>query len=329
MSAIGTGNLTLLDLSSRMEKGAIAPRIAELLAQRNEILDDMVWVEANDGSGHKTTIRTGIPAGTWRLLNYGVNQEKSTTAQIKDACGMLEAYSTVDAMLVNLAKDKAALRLSEDAPFIEGLNQTFSSALLYGNSQTNPEKIMGLGPRFSSLSANNGVNIIDAGGSASMTSIYLIVWGENTVHGIYPQGSPAGLQQRDLGEQTVYDANNNPYQAFRSHYKWDCGLVVRDWRYIVRIANINISQLTKDYASGADLVDYMTQALELVQDLKMGRPAFYASRTVRSYLRRQMINHKNVLLNYDQVAGKHVMSFDGVPVRRVDQILKSTESQVT
>lgn len=330
MPAIGTGNLTLLDLANRMEKGAIAKSIIELMSQTNEIIDDMVWQECNDGTGHKTTVRTGIPSGTWRLLNYGVAQEKSLTAQIKDATGQLEAYSTVDAMLVNMAKDKAALRLSEDRPFIEGLNQTFTQSLFYGNTSVNPERFLGFGPRFSDLTtAESKVNIIDGLGSASAnTSIWLVVWGENTVHGIYPQGSQAGLQQRDLGEQTVYDGANNPYQAFRSHYKWDCGMSVRDWRYVVRIANIDVNDLTKDASSGsADVVDLMVQAMEQVKDLNMGKPAFYMNRTVRSYLRRQMVNHKNVLLGMEEVYGKKVMVCDGVPVRRCDQIIK-TEARV-
>lgn len=333
MGAIGTGNLTLLDLASRMVDGQVEKNIIELLSQQNEIIDDAVWVECNNGTVHKTVIRTGIPAGTWRLLNYGVKQEKSTTAMVQDGTGMLEAYSTVDASLVNMAKDKAGLRLSEDKPFIEGMNQTFAEQLFYGNVSTNPERWTGLAPRYSSLEATNGVNILDGGGQASTNaSIWLAVWGDNTVHCTYPDGSKAGLAFRDLGEQTVYDTSGglgNPFQAFRSHYKWDSGLVVRDWRYIVRIANIDVTDLTKDASEGsADLVDLMTTALEQVKDLVMGRPAFYCGRTIRQFLRRQEVNHKNMFITeFNELAGKHITEFCGVPVRRCDQLLK-TEAQV-
>lgn len=324
MAGVGNSNLTLLDLASRMEKGSVAKSIVELLNETNEVIDDMVWVQANDGSAHKTTVRTGIPAATWRQLNYGVSQTKSTTAQIKDACGMLENYSTVDKALIDLAGDKAAFRMSEDRPFIEGMNQGFVDTLIYGNTASNTERFMGLAPRFNSLSAQNADNIIVGGGSGSdNTSIWLVVWGENTVHGIYPNGSQAGLTQRDLGEQTVYDASNNPYQAMRSHYKWDCGLSVRDWRYIIRIPNIDTSELTYNAATGARLTDLMVQALERVKDLKGGRPAFYVNRTIRSFLRRQMLSSSNLLLSMDELAGKKVVTFDGVPVRRCDAILNN------
>src|SRR6185369_6127768 len=86
-------------------------------------------------------------------------------------------------------------------------------------------------------------NIVNAGGTSanSNTSIWLIGWGQNTVHGLFPKGSKAGLQVRDMGEVALTDANNNVYQGYRTHFKWDCGISVRDWRYVVRIANINVN----------------------------------------------------------------------------------------
>ena len=49
----------------------------------------MLWMQCNDGAGHKTTVRTGLPTATWRLLNYGVVKSKSTTAQVRDSTGMV------------------------------------------------------------------------------------------------------------------------------------------------------------------------------------------------------------------------------------------------
>lgn len=330
MPAIGNGNLTLLDLASRMDKGVVAKSIVEILAQRNEIIPDMVWVPCNDGSGHKTTIRTGLPSATWRSLYKGVSETKSVTAQIRDACGMLENYSTVDAALVDDAKDGQAFRLSEDAPFIEGMDQSFAQTLFYGDTRVNQERFMGLSARFNALSGYAGAeNVLNAQGlSSNCTSIWLVNWGDQTVHGIYPDGSHAGLEQKDLGEQTVYDASNKPFQAYRSHYKWKPGLCVRDWRYIVRIANIDTTLLTSDAGSGADLIDLLVQALERIRDLN-GKPALYCNRFIRSFLRRQQMNFPRLLVDdVDKVGGKHVMSFAEVPVRRCDQIL-NTETALT
>jgi hypothetical protein len=44
---------------------------------------------------------------------------------------------------------------------------------------------------------------------------------------------------------------------------------------------------------------------------------------VRSFLRRQIANRDNVNLTLDTVAGKHVLNFDGVPVKRCDAIISN------
>ena len=330
MATLSTTNPTLADVTARMTAdGKIDPQIVEMLSETNEILDDMTVIEANGFTEHKTTVRSGLPTGTWRKLNYGVQPEKSRTVPVKDSMGMLETYAEVDKALADLNGNSAAWRLSEDRAFIEGLNQTMASTLFYGDSSLDPEKFMGLAPRYNSLSAENGGNIIDAGGTGSdNASIWLVVWGPNTCHSIYPKGSAAGLQSRDLGEDTLIDAAGGRYQGYRTHYKWDLGATLRDWRYVVRIANIDVSDLTKNAASGADLIDLMTQALELIPNIGMGRPAFYMPRTLRSFLRRQITNKvASSTLTMEEVAGKKVVTFDGVPCRRSDALLL-TEARV-
>ena len=330
MATLASTNPTLADLAARMgADGKIDPNIVEMLNETNEILDDMTFIEANGFTEHKTTIRSGLPAGTWRKLNYGVQPEKSRTVSVKDSLGMLETYAEVDKALADLNGNSAAWRLSEDRAFIEGLNQTMATTLFYGDSSLDPEKFMGLAPRYNLLSAENGQNIIDAGGTGSdNASIWLIVWGPNTCHGIYPKGSPAGLQSRDLGEDTLTDAAGGRYQGYRTHYKWDNGLTLRDWRYVVRIANVDVSDLTKNAASGGDLIDLLTQAVELIPNIGMGRPVFYMNRKLRSFLRRQITNKVAAsTLTMEDVGGKKVVSFDGVPVRRSDALL-GTEARV-
>ncbi|MFN7073990.1 phage major capsid protein, partial [Proteus mirabilis] len=64
--------------------------------------------------------------------------------------------------------------------------------------------------------------------------------------GIVPKGSKAGLEQNQLGEVTLQDDNGGKYQGYRTHFKWENGLTVRDWRYVVRIANIDLSKFGQD-----------------------------------------------------------------------------------
>jgi hypothetical protein len=321
-----------LDITKRLDPNGKIDTIAEILNQTNEVLEDMVWIEGNLPTGHRTTIRTGLPTPTWRKLYGGVQPTKSTTVQVTDSCGMLEAYAEVDKALADLNGNSGAFRLSEDRAHIEGMNQEFSSTLFYGNESNEPEAFTGFGARFNDQSAANGENIITSAATPDgndNTSIYLVVWGPNTVHGIYPKGSKAGLNMEDKGQVTVenIDGNGGRMEAYRTHYRWDCGLSVRDWRYIVRI-NLDQEDLVKNAASGPDLVDMLTQAVELVPSLSMGRPAFYANRTVRSFLRRQIANKVAAsTLTMETVGGKHVTMFDGIPFRRCDA-LTNTEAGI-
>lgn len=326
MAVLSVTNPTLLDLAKATDPDGRIATIVEILNETNEILDDMSWMEGNLPTGHRTTIRTGLPTPTWRKMYGGVQPTKSTNTQVTDNCGMLEAYAEVDKALADLNGNTAAFRLSEDRPHIEGIMQEIADTLFYGNESTEPEAFTGLAPRFNSLSAENADNII-TGGSADTdnASIWLIVWGPNTVHGIVPKGSTAGLQVEDKGQVTVEDASNGSntgrFEAYRTHYRMDAGLTVRDWRYLVRICNIEKSALTKDAATGADLPDLMFQAMRLVPNLSAGRPAFYASRDIITTLGRQTANlTKSSTLQMEMVGGKMVETFHGIPVRRCDAL---------
>jgi hypothetical protein len=326
MATLSVQNPTLLDLAKVTDPDGQIATVVEILNETNEILTDMSWMEGNLPTGHRTTIRTGIPAPTWRKLYGGVQPNKSTTVQVTDSTGMLEAYSEVDKALADLNSNTSAFRLQEDRPHIEGMNQEISDTLFFGNEDTEPEAFTGFAPRFNLLSADNGDNIIDAAGTGvDNRSIWLVVWGPNTVHGIVPKGSTAGIQVTDKGQVTVEDAsdgsNTGRMEAYRTHYRWDAGLTVRDWRFVVRIANVDFSALTADAATGADLPDLMFQAMELVPNLSLGRPAFYMSRTVRTFLRRQVSNGvSSSTLTVRQEGGIPITDFQGIPLRRTDAL---------
>ena len=330
MAVIGTQVATLGDVAKRLDNNGKIDKIVEMLTETNEILDDMLFQEGNLPTGHKTTIRTGLPEVAWRLLNYGVPQSKSETQQIVDSCGMLEAYAEVDKNLADLNNNTAAFRLSEDQAFLQAMNKAMAQTLFYGDTKTHPERFLGLAPRFATLDKAKGAtaeNVIDAGGTGNnLTSIWLLAWGANTIFGIYPKGSKAGFQHKDLGEvtlqMTLEDGRTGQYQGYRTHYKWDIGLVMRDWRYAVRIANVNLASITDD-----NLIRFMIQASERLPDEKLGRPVWYMNRSARTRLRLAKTNKSNVQLTPETVEGKKVLSFDGIPVKRSDGIV-NTESQV-
>jgi hypothetical protein len=335
MAVLSTGALTLADWAKRLDPDGKVPVVAELLSQSNEVLEDAVFAEGNLATGHRVTIRTGLPAVYWRSLNQGVPSSKSTTAQVDEACGMLEAYSRVDKDLADLNGNTSQFRLSEDSAFLEAMNQAQAQTLFYGNPATDARQYLGLATRYGAISgASNSQNILNAIGTAGATntSIWLVVWGDNTVFCPFPKGSKAGLSHEDSGQLTVYDGNGNPYQAFQTHYQWKNGLVVKDWRYVVRIANISVTNLVAN-SSPADLIALMSRALDRIPNLAAGRAAFYMNRTVYSFLRIQALNKSNYALSVEKGLSQfgtpgNWLSFEGVPLRRVDQLL-TTETQIS
>jgi len=339
MATIGTGVLTLADYAKSIDPNGSVATVIELLSQKNAVLTDMLFREGNLPTGHRITVRTGLPTVAWRLLNKGIAKSKGTKAQIDEACGMLEARSEVDIDLANLNGNVNAFRLSEANGFIEGMNQEFSSTLFYGNSGTAPEEFTGLSTRYSATTANNGSNIILGGGTgADNSSIWLVGWGENEICGIYPKGSQAGLLHEDLGVGDAFDAANNRFRAYMDRWQWKTGLAVKDWRYAVRIPNIDLSDLialtgTQATTAATSIIKLMSRAIDRIPNPNGVRLTFYANRTVMSHLRVLAMEKTNNVLSIEaglDQFGRRIMndlSFLGIPVRMVDSLLE-TESLV-
>jgi len=327
MTALSAINPTLLDYTRELgPDGKIITDIAEVLNLTNPILDDMVITQGNLETGNKALVRTGIPAPTWRKLYGGVQPTKATCIPVVDTCGMLEAYAEVDKALADLGGDRAAFRRNQEVAHIEGMSQEMASTLMYGNETTEPEAFTGLSPRYLlSTGAENSCNVLKSDDAASTNSdIWLVGWGRNTIHGIYPKGSKAGLSYEDLGEQTLGDATNGYYQGLRSHLRWDLGLSVEDWRYAVRIHwGTTLAATFLSAGTGTPLSDLMLQATELIPSLSSCRPVFYMSRAGLTMLRRQIKKETAYNLTSETVAGKHVTMFDGIPVHRTDAILNN------
>lgn len=321
---------TLIDKFSRQDSQQRIMKIVELLAKQNDILLDAEYQECNDGTKHKTTMRSGIPEPTFRLYNAGVQPSKTTTIPVNDTTGMMEDFGMVDKALADLSGNAAAFRTSENMGKLQGFNNKAARYMFYGNTATEPEAFLGLAPRYNSLSAESGANIVDAGGLGSTnTSIWFVTWGELTTHLLYPKGSVAGFDHRDLGEDTHTFSDGKLMQVYRDQYKWDLGMSVRDWRANARVANIDVTTLTKDASAGADLIEKMVRATYKIDNPMQGegRMAIYCNREIQTYLHLQAMNAKNVNLTLEEYNGKKVPAFLGIPIRRVDALL-NTEARV-
>lgn len=324
--------LHLADLYKRQDGMQKIARIIEILGESNPILSDAPTLECNDGTSHLTTMRSTLPGVSWRILNQGVAETKSATTQVRDTTGIIEAHSRVDEHLVDISNDGGAFRASESQAFLEAMAQEHATAIFYHNTNTDPERILGLAPRFGALTgADNSNQVITASGAGSVnTSIWFIVWGPQTCHLIHPKGTNGGLKHTDHGLQRVEDSSNNPYYAFCDQYVWQTGISVRDWRYIVRICNIDVSNLTVDANTGANLIDLMVQAYYQLQQRQtpQGMGVIYCNTTIKRFLHHHaMQSNSNTQLTIQQtVEGKPVVMFLDFPIHEIDAIVNTEET---
>lgn len=344
MAARNGALATLVDVTATFgEAGEAQGTIAEILEKDNPILEDITWKEGNLITGERTWVRTGKPGVAWRRYNEGVPRSKGTVGAFDEAAAQLAAASQMDRSLAILGGNPARARMNFAKPFFQAMNEEFAETLFYGNSFTESKEFTGLAPRYNDLDGPTGDYIIDCGGTGTDNrSMWLINWDPDLITGIYPMGTKAGLMHMDTTNNKsagpdgypigdlVNDASGNPYLAYTDYFQWDNGLAVKDHRHAVRAANIDFSLLSKDRSTGADLEDIMVQMIERIQATG-ANAAFYVPKPVSGFLRRQaLVDTRNSrgILGFENIGGRKVTTFDGIPIRSVDA-LNVDEARVT
>lgn len=351
MAVLGSTAITLVDyvrlLGDDNGNQAKLGLIVNMLLQSNPIIDDILWTQSNEISTHKTMVTTSVPTPGFRKANEGIVQGKGTFNTIVDAIGSIQSLSDIDVEILR-REDGQTLRMSHDMLHVTGMGNTFANYLFYADQNAASAGFTGLTPRYNAISGGqNAAQIIDAGGTGSdNTSIWLVGWGMQGITGLYPRGSQAGLQKFDKPEARVNDANGKPYYVKSTHFMWDCGLAVRDYRFAVRIANIDVSDLQAQNASAANLINLMIRALNKVPyipgkvnpvqlpefddvSLKFGirNMVFYCNRNTYTGLDIQANNRTVNGLLAGQADGVPYLTFRGIPIKICDA-LTNAETRV-
>lgn len=332
MATLGSKFVDLIDVYKQQDGHGNFVPVIEILMQMNPVLEDAVAVECNKGTTHLHTIRTGLPDVSWGKLYKGTPNSKGNKAQVEDTTGFVEGLSTIDERLLAISGDEGAVRLSEATAYLEAMSQEVSTKIFYGDTASDPEEFMGLAPRFNDKSAANGKQIIDAGGTGSdNTSIWFVSWGDNQCQLLYPKGTQAGVHREDMGKQRLLDDNGDAYYGKEEKFTWHVGLAVKDWRYVSRIANIDVSDMRDGSVA---LYDFMRKAYYALQSRRVagGSMAIYCNTDVLEALdalaTNAGANDSFIRLKTMEIEGREVQTYRGIPIRESDSIL-NTESQVT
>ena len=325
MAELASTRLRMSDIAKRINPDGSAAPIAEVLQNATPILGDAPMVEANGLNAHRSTRRAALPSVGWRRMNAGTVSTKSVTDQVQDVTALLEAWGEIDEAVAKLNGNTAEWRMQEAMAFLQAMAQEFEATFFYGNAGTDEREFDGVATRYNAA----GAQVLDAGSSDSdNTSIYLIGWGVNTAHLIYPKGSTAGIQHVDHGKQVIESVNGvagAKMSGYVDQYTLEVGFHVKDPRFIVRIGSIELSALAG--ASPADLTRLMVKSLWRIPAMAMCKPVFYMNRSVGQYLDIQRLEKDNLDLTYAKVDGEWEPRFRNVPIHIADEIL-DTETAV-
>lgn len=340
MPALGTKLLTLADVAK--SKNKMIGGVAEVLIQENPMLNDIPYMEMNEGTVHKEEIRSALPSVYYRKANQAIPASKSTTEERSFTAAHFESKSQIDAAVAKRGgMDRIAYnRWNQAQGHIQAHAIEHANLTIYGSPSSSNRKVAGFMDIYSTLATTEETSnqIVDAGGSTSNNcSILKIHWGPQSVFGVYPAGTQAGLKRTDrsAGNKEVQiqaldsDGNAGSFWGFEEQFEIDHGLVVKDYRQAGRIANIDPADLLSGN-DAADLIDLMISLDHKIHNLQNGNGVWYVNRTIAAFLHKQALTKvgAGAGLTYDNYQGQRVLMFLGSPVRRSDALL-NTEDAVT
>lgn len=335
MAALGNELVTLADVAK--SKGKQIGKVAEVLVQKNAMLNDIPYMEMNEGTIHKEDIRSNLPEVYYRKANQPIPASKSTIEERTFTASHFESKSQMDeAVAKRGGADRVAYnRWNQAQGHLQAHSQELADLAIYGSPSTSNMKTAGFFDIYSTVATSEETSkqVIDAGGTGSDNcSILKVHFGERSVFGIYPKGTTAGLTRidRSKGGSLVkiegLDENGNAgsFWGYEENFLTDHGLVVKDFRQCARICNIDVSNLVSG-SGAADLIDLMISADYKIDSLENGQGVWYVNRTVHAALHKQSLTKvgAGAGLTYDNYQGKRVLMYLDSPVRTMDSLLNS------
>ena len=322
---INVTRMTLLDWVNRRDPSGGVAKIVERLQKTNPILQELPIVEGNLDTGEQITSRVALPSPSYRRINQGVDPAKSVTEQFIEPCALLESRSEIDVEHPGLKAGGAAFRASEDAAFVQGFNNEIATGIFYNSQVTALEKFHGLTPRLNALSgldASGQIVNSDASADGTIYSIWLLGLSPETVYGFFPKGTMGGFEMEDLGRQYVRDRDSKEFLAWVTRFVWRFGLAVKDYRYVVRIANIDDSDELANVASGTiNIANKMSLAMEYLYSADGVQPVWYMNRRVFGLFNAQLMAKSVNLLEYVERNGRRIPHYLGIPIHVVDALV--------
>jgi len=340
MAVLGSRFVTLLDVSK--SKDPKVGKVAEVLVKWNAMTKDIPYQPMNENTIHREEIRSGLPAVYYRKANQAIPPSKTTTEERTFSAAHFESKSQIDHAVAARGgmQNISYNRWNQAQGHLQSHANEIASLMIYGSPVDSNRKTPGFFDIYSTLAAGEETakQIVDAGGTGTdNASILLVVWGENSVFGVFPSGTTAGLTRidRSPGNTQIqipaldHLGNAGSFWGYEEDFHTDHGLVVKDFRQAARAANIDVSNLVSG-TGAADLFDIMTDLTYKVDSLDAGQAVFYVNRTIEAALDKQAraAVGDGSGITYQNYQGERVLTFRGIPIRRMDAMTNGEQRVV-
>ena len=297
---------------------------ANTLDERLPILADAQFYPANDAMSHRDLREVSLPTPQVVALGDGWASSKNEFSPYTEGMGIYKDRIQVAKDITKISPNPGRERSKREARHMEGFNQGVSNDLLNSTNVTDPEKIRGLTLRYPTL-ATNGVYNVGGSGSA-LTSAWMIQWGEDLTHLIYPKNHPhIGVNIEDMGLQFVTTETPTGGSAtgsikkrwdYVTELEWWLGWNIKDQRSTKRVCNIP----TNLYSGG--LTDTLIKKIIEARNAyrTSGTVFVYVSETTYNALDFLAMDKNNVRYSNDNPWGREIMMIRDMPIRKWDSI---------
>lgn len=331
---------TLLERAKITVDGKRVGKIIDVLDKFGveEFMKDVPFFPANQGLKHRIVRTTSRPTSTRRRFYQGVGATQDTTQVIFEPVILFEQRSETDEDEFDTIEGGNNLRAKKDKVKVKAMMDDFVYGFFNDARTSGSEYINGLGARMTALSypgfTTTSLPYVwdNKGTGDNLSSIYLIEYGEDACHGIFPsgaavRGSIMGIIARNKGKEQILDSDDSTkkFYAYVSQFKFWWGLAVNnDWK-IARIANIDIDETSSGALNENNIIKALNHG-------KFNKAAtrMYVNPYIKTQIDIKAKDKNNVQWDLTNIFGREIPTFWGIPVRKLDEtILSATEDQVT
>ena len=303
---------TLSDLAKINDQNLADVDISDLL-QDAPLMAALSASTASNGTVHKYLKETGAPTVGFRAVNAGRDHSKSSDTDVSVNLKILDASFHVDKALADAyMKGGAAAMIAREAK--RHLRAAFFAAekQFINGTDNDGDGFTGFIDAATLNDLSQTETVIGAGGSANLSSVYLIRTGDDDVSAV--MGQDGNIVMGESLTQFVEDSSGKKFPAYMTPITGWLGLQVGSKYSIIRIANI-------DAGSNVVTDDLIYQALSL---FPVGRQPNLIAMNRRSL---RQLRESRTSTNAIGAPAPRPTEIDGISIVATDGIL-NTETAV-